>query len=191
MVFLDPQFREVLDYLDFGNEGARQNGRAELPTMSRGYVVALCKESARVLKPHLDIADDVLKPVSLAAWDNLRLGMGKRFRSRGDYLMALQKPPIGPQSWRDHGIPSRWPDDLDYSSEHLIRSMPEVHRIKWLRRSIGVSPALFARIPRHPHGRERYHRTVRLIWTLEAALLGELRKLNDSAERRLRESESR
>jgi site-specific DNA-methyltransferase (adenine-specific) len=34
LVFFDPQHRAVLDKLKFGNEGARQTGRAGLPAMS-------------------------------------------------------------------------------------------------------------------------------------------------------------
>src|SRR5262249_54003606 len=34
LVFFDPQHRAVLDKLKFGNEGARQKGRAGLPAMS-------------------------------------------------------------------------------------------------------------------------------------------------------------
>ena len=110
LVFFDPQHRGVLDYVKFGNEGARQRGRAKLPAMSEDYIDRVCLESARVLKPggylmrwvdtfclceghHLRVADAV-KPVDLIAWDNLRLGMGKRTRRRGDYLLILQKPPI-------------------------------------------------------------------------------------------------
>ena len=58
---------------------------------------------------HLRIAD-VLKCVDLIAWDNLRPGNGYRTRRRGDYLLVLQKPPLRAKAtWRDHGIPSRWP----------------------------------------------------------------------------------
>ncbi len=62
---------------------------------------------------HLRIAD-VLKCVDLIAWDNLRPGNGYRTRRRGDYLLVLQKPPLRAKAtWRDHGIPSRWPEKVD------------------------------------------------------------------------------
>src|SRR3974390_3083623 len=38
LVFFDPQHRAVLDKLKFGNECARQRGRAGLPTMSEDYI---------------------------------------------------------------------------------------------------------------------------------------------------------
>ena len=98
LVFFDPQYRGVLDKLKFGNEGARQKGRAQLPAMTTDYIDDVCREAARVLVPsgylmrwtdtfhlcesdHLRIAD-VLKCVDLIAWDNLRPGNGYRTRRR-------------------------------------------------------------------------------------------------------------
>jgi hypothetical protein len=49
--FFDPQFRAVLDKLKFGNESARQRGRAGLPAMSEDYIDSVCPEIARVLAP--------------------------------------------------------------------------------------------------------------------------------------------
>ena len=129
LAFFDPQHRNVLDKLKFGNEGARQKGRAQLPAMTDDYIDACCREIARVLVPsgylmqwvdtfrlceahHLRIAS-VIKCVDLIAWDNLRPGMGKRTRRRGDYLLILQKSPITPSTWQDHGIPSRWAEKVD------------------------------------------------------------------------------
>ena len=145
MVFFDPQHRGVLDYLKLGNEGARQRGRANLPAMGEDYIDRVCLESARVLKPggylmrwvdtfglceghHLRIADAV-KPVDLIAWDNLRLGMGKRTRRRGDYLLVLQKPPISPRTWRDHGIPNRWPEKVDRNCHPHIKPIGLIARL--------------------------------------------------------------
>jgi site-specific DNA-methyltransferase (adenine-specific) len=129
LVFFDPQHRDVLEKLKFGNEGVRQKGRAQLPAMTDDYINSCCREIARVLVPsgyllqwvdtfrlceahHLCIAS-VIKCVDLIAWDHLRLGMGKRTRRRGDYLLILQKPPITPSTWQDHGIPSRWTEKVD------------------------------------------------------------------------------
>jgi site-specific DNA-methyltransferase (adenine-specific) len=129
LVFLDPQYRGVLDKLKYGNEGARQKGRFNLPPMTSGYIDACCREAARVLTPsgyllrwtdtfHLCEGDHLrvveLKCVDLIAWDNLRPGNGYRSRRRGDYLLVLQKPPLAAKkTWRDHGIPSRWPEKVD------------------------------------------------------------------------------
>jgi site-specific DNA-methyltransferase (adenine-specific) len=51
VVFFDPQHRAVLDKLKFGNEGARQKGRAMLPAMTDSYIDACCRESVRLLTP--------------------------------------------------------------------------------------------------------------------------------------------
>jgi site-specific DNA-methyltransferase (adenine-specific) len=130
LIFFDPQHRGVLDKLKFGNEGARQKGRARLPAMTESYIDDVCREVARVLAPsgylmrwtdtfhlcegdHLRIAD-VIKCVDLIAWDSLRIGNGYRSRRRGDYVVVLQKQPIKARAtWRDHAIPSRWPEKVD------------------------------------------------------------------------------
>src|SRR5215475_8205989 len=51
LVFFDPQYRDVLDKLAYGNEGARQRERCKLPAMSRDYIDSCCREIARVLVP--------------------------------------------------------------------------------------------------------------------------------------------
>jgi site-specific DNA-methyltransferase (adenine-specific) len=149
LIFFDPQHRDVLDKLQYGNEGARQKGRAKLPTMTVSYIDACCRESVRLLTPsgylmrwvdtfalceaqHLRIAD-ICKSVDLIAWDNLRIGNGYRSRRRGDYLLVLQKPPLAAKStWRDHGIPSRWVEKVD-RKEH-----PHIKPIELIRRLIGA-----------------------------------------------------
>jgi site-specific DNA-methyltransferase (adenine-specific) len=97
--------------------------------MGADYIDACCREIARVLVPsgycmrwldtyglceahHLGVAD-CLKSVDLIAWDNSRLGMGKRSRRRGDYLLVLQRPPVIATNWRDHGISSRWVEKIN------------------------------------------------------------------------------
>jgi site-specific DNA-methyltransferase (adenine-specific) len=130
LVFFDPQHRDALDRLAYGNEGARQKGRALLPAMTSDYVDVCCRETDRVLGPsgyllqwvdtfrlceayHLRIAN-VLKCVDLIAWDSERIGNGYRSRRRGDYLLVLQKPPLAAKStWHDHSIPSRWIEKVD------------------------------------------------------------------------------
>jgi site-specific DNA-methyltransferase (adenine-specific) len=132
LVFFDPQHREVLEKLQYGNEGLeRQRERAALPAMSSDYIDACCHESMRVLRPsgyfmrwidpfglctgqHLRITRETCETVDLIAWDSLRQGMGYRARRRGDYLLIFQKPPKAAKStWRDHAIPDRWPEKVD------------------------------------------------------------------------------
>jgi site-specific DNA-methyltransferase (adenine-specific) len=116
VVFFDPQYRGALDHLKLGNEGARQQGRYKLPAMSSDYIDACGREISRILRPsgylalwadtfnvcqahHLRIAD-AIQVVDLIAWDNLRLGMGKRSRRRGDYLSCCRRR----RSRRRHGV---------------------------------------------------------------------------------------
>ncbi len=51
LVFLDPQYRGVLDKLAYGNEGARQRKRAELPQMDERQIAAFVAAAATCLRP--------------------------------------------------------------------------------------------------------------------------------------------
>jgi site-specific DNA-methyltransferase (adenine-specific) len=51
LVFFDPQHRDNLDKLKYGNEGARQQERCLLPQMSTDYIEKCCRESTRILMP--------------------------------------------------------------------------------------------------------------------------------------------
>jgi site-specific DNA-methyltransferase (adenine-specific) len=146
LVFFDPQFRDSLNRLAYGNEGARQSARFALPAMSSEYINAVCREIARVLRPsgylmlwvdtfrlcesfHLALAD-VLKTVDLVAWDNQRMGMGYRLRHRGDFLLVLQKPPLKAKAtWTDHGIPNRWPEKVDRKLHPHIKPVGLIKRL--------------------------------------------------------------
>jgi len=130
VVFFDPQYREVLNKLAYGNEGARQRERCALPAMTSAYIDQCAREIARVLQPsgylmlwsdtfrvgtgaHLRIAD-VLPCVDVISWDSLRPGNGYRSRRRGGYLLVLQKPPLcAKATWTDHGIPDKWQEKVD------------------------------------------------------------------------------
>ena len=146
LVFFDPQHRENLDKLKYGNEGARQIERCKLPQMSSEYIDAVCREVTRVLMPsgyrlhwmnafqigegyHLRVAD-TLQCVDLIAWDNQRLSMGSRSRRRGDYLVVFQKPPIKAKAtWHDHGIPDRWVEKVDRKLHPHIKPIGLIMRL--------------------------------------------------------------
>ena len=146
LIFFDPQHRENLDKLKYGNEGSRQRERCLLPQMSSEYIDAVCREVTRVLMPsgyrphwmnafqigegyHLRVADG-LQLVDLIAWDNQRLGMGSRSRRRGDYLVILQKPPIKAKAtWRDHAIPDRWVEKVDRKLHPHIKPVELITRL--------------------------------------------------------------
>ena len=123
--FFDPQHRDNLNRLKYGNEGERQRERCLLPQMTSAFIEECCRESARVLRPsgylmlwqnafgvcegwHQRLGD-VFKCVDLIVWDNGRLGMGYRARRRGDYVVVLQKPPLKARAtWRTKpSIPDR------------------------------------------------------------------------------------
>src|SRR5436305_14710800 len=50
-VFFDPQYRGVLDKMNYGNEGERQIERSKLIQMSEKKITFFIKEINRVLKP--------------------------------------------------------------------------------------------------------------------------------------------
>lgn len=137
LIFFDPQYRQVLDKLKFGNEGKRQKRRAELPQMDEKTIKEFCWQIERVLKPsgyccfwmdkftlcnfnidryfssafsfHLT----AMNKVDLITWDKMRFGMGKRSRRRGEYLLILQKSPVkASATWTDHGIPDVWQEKI-------------------------------------------------------------------------------
>jgi site-specific DNA-methyltransferase (adenine-specific) len=123
LVFLDPQYRGVLDKLAYGNEGERQRGRAALPQMDEPQIAAFLAAAASRLRPsgHLLLWVDKFHLVEgTAAWtagtglevvdhfvwakgrvgtpDNAEWargpwGMGYRSRRASEHLLVLQKPP--------------------------------------------------------------------------------------------------
>jgi site-specific DNA-methyltransferase (adenine-specific) len=149
LVFFDPQHRTVLDKLSYGNEGARQKGRANLPAMTDSYIDACCREATRLLIPSgylmrwvdtyclgealnghgLGLAG-FLQCVDIIAWDNLRMGNGYRSRRRGDYLAILQKLPLAAKrTWRDHGIPNRWVEKVDRKIHPHVKPIGLITRL--------------------------------------------------------------
>jgi hypothetical protein len=75
---------------------------------------------------------------------------------------------------------------LDYSSRHLHRTVPGLHRIRRLRREIGVDQRPFAPLPRLPRRHVRFHRIADEITALERGLVGHLSAINQDLERRAR-----
>jgi hypothetical protein len=148
LVFFDPQHRENLDRLAYGNEGARQKERFLLPAMTTDYIDACCCEAARVVLPsgylmlwtnafglmeghHRRIAD-VLHGVSLIAWDNQRMGMGYRVRDRRlRDLGDVRHHPFNSRAGRRHQVLEAavwscdsWPsDDVDMDSFDIERGI--------------------------------------------------------------------
>jgi site-specific DNA-methyltransferase (adenine-specific) len=130
LVIADPQYRTGLDKLKFGNEGARQIGRAALPQQSDSDIIFMVQEAARVLRPsgllmlwcdkfaigsgqHLRYLRraPALQVVDLLAWNKMAIGMGRRLRCMTEYLVIAQKLPVRAKGlWTDHRIPDCWPE---------------------------------------------------------------------------------
>ena len=135
-VFFDPQYRGVMDKLDYGNEGARQKGRASLSQMDDAQIVSFIKEINRTLKPsgHLLLWIDKfhlveginpwlkgteLETVDLVTWDKGRIGMGYRTRRKSEYLVILQKTPKRAKGcWTKHDIPDVWLEKVAKGHPH-------------------------------------------------------------------------
>jgi len=131
LAFFDPEYRGVLDYQGYGNEGQRQKGRAALDQMSGEVIAQFIGQIARVLTPrgHLMLWVDKfhvvegvtpwlegldLKVVDMVTWDKGRIGMGYRTRRRCEYLMVIQKLPVRAKGvWTLHNIPDVWQEKLE------------------------------------------------------------------------------
>jgi site-specific DNA-methyltransferase (adenine-specific) len=50
-VFFDPQYRGILDKMNYGNEGKRQIERSKLVQMNEKKIISFVREINRVLKP--------------------------------------------------------------------------------------------------------------------------------------------
>lgn len=134
--FFDPQYRGLLDKLDYGNEGIRQIGRASLAQMDSEMIGAFVRELDRVVvrsgyvflwvgKYHLVegvvpwLRDTTLSPVDLITWKKGTFGMGWRSRHVSEYLVVLQKRPLhAARTWRDHGLPDVWEERAKKAHPH-------------------------------------------------------------------------
>lgn len=128
--FFDPQYRGVMDKLAYGNEGARQKGRAALTQMPEETIREFLIGIDRVLRPkgHLFLWIDKfhlcegmrswmeglsLRTVDLITWNKGRMGMGYRTRRQSEYLMVFQKPPLRAKGeWTNHRIPDVWTEKM-------------------------------------------------------------------------------
>lgn len=135
--FFDPQYRGVLDKLNYGNEGkSRGAARCGLPQMNEDTIIDFIRELDRVTvqsghlflwldKFHLCTGIDKwikntdFNVVDLIVWDKGRMGMGYRSRRRSEYLLVLQKEPVRAKGcWNDHGIPDVWLEKTKKTHPH-------------------------------------------------------------------------
>ena len=143
LIIFDPQYREVLEVLNYGNEGERQKGRFVLPQMSDVIITKFGLEIVRILVPSGYCAlwadkmivcqalapkffDGQLQIVDLITWDKELFGMGYRSRRRGEYLIILQKPPIKARAtWRSTpAITDVWPEKIQNKNKIHVHQKP-------------------------------------------------------------------
>ena len=124
LVIFDPQYRSVLDKMNYGNEGKRQKARAALTAMSDQTISLFINMIERCIRPsgHMMIWTDKfivasghhlkwqipqsLRLVDMMVWQKPRIGMGYRLRRKSEFLLIFQKEPCRAKgTWIDHGIP--------------------------------------------------------------------------------------
>jgi site-specific DNA-methyltransferase (adenine-specific) len=149
LAICDPQYRAVLDKLGYGNEGARQKGRASLPQMTDRSIALIIEQIERVLRPsgHLALWVDKyavgtghhlryltyapeLAIVDVLHWDKGRPGMGYRSRIRSEYCIVIQKPPVRAKGiWTDHGFEDSFMEYADRSLHPHAKPLAATERL--------------------------------------------------------------
>jgi site-specific DNA-methyltransferase (adenine-specific) len=135
-IFFDPQYRGVLDKMNYGNEGERQKGRAKLDQMDEAMISEFIYKINNVLVPsgHLFLWLDKfhllngfrnwfygtkLEVVDLITWNKMRIGMGYRTRRTAEYLVVVQKEPKRAKGvWSVHNIPDVWNEKQNTHHAH-------------------------------------------------------------------------
>ena len=146
IVFFDPQYRGILDKMNYGNEGERQIERSKLTQMSERKIISFVREIDRVLKPsgHLFLWTDKfhlcegiaswlkktdLAIVDMVVWNKGRIGMGYRTRRSSEYLLILQKTPIKSKGiWLVKNIPDVWTEKIN-KKKHPHQKPLELQKI--------------------------------------------------------------
>lgn len=124
LCIFDPQYRGILDKMQYGNEGVgrgkRRSGLLQMSEETIGEFIAGIT-AALIPSGHLFLWIDKfhlctgvgpwveewgLEVVDLVTWNKDRLGMGYRTRRVAEYLLVLQKPPKRAKGvWQSHDIP--------------------------------------------------------------------------------------
>lgn len=137
--FFDPQYRGVLDKMNYGNEGERQGGRVALEQMSEEIIISFISGIYTSLIPsgymflwvdkfHLcegNIKDwlfeateknkeSQLQIVDMITWNKQSFGMGYRSRRTSEYLLICQKLPKMIKSWKDKSIRDVWDEKIEH-----------------------------------------------------------------------------
>ncbi|MCY4418466.1 MAG: DNA methyltransferase [Cytophagales bacterium] len=131
VAFLDPQYRGVLDKMNYGNEGkGRAKARCSLQQMDDQTIHKLIKGISNALIPsgHLFLWIDKFHlctgfrcwlnetpfdVVDMITWDKMKIGMGYRTRRKSEHLIVLQKTPRKAKGvWQNHKIPDVWAEEV-------------------------------------------------------------------------------
>lgn len=136
LAFFDPQYRGIMDKMAYGNEGARQKGRAALTQMPEEIIRRFLARLAEAVRPsgHLMLWVDKFhlvegvqswfeglpfRPVDAITWDKGRIGMGYRTRRCSEHLVVAQREPVRAKGvWTAHNIPDVWREKLPGRSGH-------------------------------------------------------------------------
>ncbi len=137
VAFFDPQYRGVLDKLQYGNEGVqRGRRRSALQQMTEADIAAFVRGIDRALIPsgHLFLWMDkfhlcqgfrswfdgtLLNVVDLINWEKGRFGMGYRSRRVTEHCVVLQKHPRRARGvWKARNIPDTWHEKMAAGSAH-------------------------------------------------------------------------
>lgn len=140
VAFFDPQYRGVLDKLDYGNEGkGRGRARSALEQMSEEKIGRFIRGISDALIPsgHLFLWMDKfhlcsgfsgwldgtrLSIVDMLTWHKKRIGMGYRTRRASEHVVILQKEPRKAKGiWQVHTIPDVWQEAVKRNDGHTHR----------------------------------------------------------------------
>ena len=138
----DPQYKSVLEKMKYGNEGARQKGRAKLQQMSEEVIIQFLGAIKDVLKPsahlflwvdkfilcegkHIKWLENInldwtgvpskepLNLVDMITWHKESFGMGYRSRRTSEHLLILQKSPKTIKNWTVKNIRDVWSEKIE------------------------------------------------------------------------------
>ena len=134
--FFDPQYRGVLDMLQYGNEKTgKGKKRSAMQQMSEATIMNFIQQIDRSLAPsgHLFLWIDKfhlcegfrhwfhntnLVVVDMITWDKDKFGLGYRTRRQSEYCVVLQKEPTKAKgAWMIHNIPDVWRERINKEGE--------------------------------------------------------------------------
>lgn len=146
--FFDPQYRQVLDKMVYGNEGERQKKRTILPQMNNEFIESCLVRIEKILISsgylflwvdkfilcegiHLQLFDKInfqeekMNLVDMITWNKESFGMGYRSRRTAEHLLIYQKSPKMIKSWKDKSIRDVWSEKIEHPRLSHPHKKPE------------------------------------------------------------------